>query len=126
MIIVATEGVEMAKLSSLDKLKILADERKGGRAWYTRVSQPCLRFVTEAAELYLSGESDISSQAVLYRLIGEVIASDYPDDLATWPPLRTFTTWFLLLRDSKRSQDKAKQSPLASTKKQAVSKRKTV
>lgn len=126
MIIVATEGAEMAKLSSLDKLKLMAEERRRGRAWHSQISKPCLQFVAEAAELYLSGESDISSQTVLYRLIGEVIASDYPDDLATWPPQRTFTTWFLLLRDSKKLQDKAKLSQPVSTKKLAVSKRRTV
>jgi len=82
----------MASIQS--RLNQLAQHNSSRRkTWLDYMSLGTQETLTEAANLYLAGETAVTSISDLYRFMSEIVATDYPKDLPKWPAEATFRKW---------------------------------
>jgi hypothetical protein len=115
-----------SKQTSLDKLRQRSEDRFATRLWFTKLSRDCQCFVLDSCALYFSKETTIPSLTKLHKIVVEILAEDFPNDAEFIPAERTFRSWLQRQRESGMLSKEKTLSQPASTKKQAVSKRKTV
>ena len=77
-----------------DRLNQMAKGKVTRRViWFDKLGPSVQDLCLEAIELFTSNSIDVLNLADLHRFLREIIASDHPEDLATWPAENTFRRW---------------------------------